>query len=85
MTDTSIVIRDDMRNCLVRSCSECSRETAPDGKPNIAGLAHRALMTKTIENVHGTLSWLDCSNCPVFLNLSEKEWEGILAEIDGCE
>ena len=81
----NIVAESDIRNCLVRSCSECSRETTPEGEPNIAGSMHRAMMTKTITNIHGTTSWLDCSNCPVFTNMSEQEWNGILAEIDGCE
>lgn len=75
----------DVKNCLVRSCTECSRDVLEDGTVNIAGMTHRALMTKTITNIHGTTSWLDCSNCPVFTGMTEQEWDNILAEIDGCE
>lgn len=69
----------------VRSCSDCCMECNPDGTPNTVGKEHQRKLTKTVTNVHGTHSWLECRDCYVFQNITEEEWNQMLADIDGTE
>lgn len=69
----------------VRSCSDCCMESNPDGTPNIVGRAFQATQTRTVTNVHGTYSWVDCAHCPITQNMTNEEWSAMLADIDGCE
>lgn len=69
----------------VRSCSDCCMECNPDGTPNEVGKAFQKKYTRTVSNIHGSYSWLDCAHCPIHLNLTDDEWEEILAEIDESE
>ena len=70
--------------CLVHDCTECSRNFNSDGKPNVAGMIHRQEMTKTFSNAHGTMSMLDCSNCPIHLrSVRTGEFDLVIREIDG--
>lgn len=69
----------------VRSCSDCCMECNPDGTENTVGRQFQKEHTKTITNVHGTYSWLDCQHCPIHMNMTDAEWEELLAEIDGTE
>lgn len=58
--------RERVPNSYVQSCSECCRERGPDGKPNTAGFLQQQRFTTVIENTHGRLELLDCSQCPVY-------------------
>lgn len=58
---------DAIPNSYVNSCTQCNFETGPDGGPNILGALQRAMMTKSIDNIHGHTEWLDCAHCPVAL------------------
>lgn len=69
----------------VRSCSDCCIESNPDGTPNTVGAAFRKEQTKTVNNVHGATSWVDCQNCPITKNITDKEWQNILNNIDSTE
>lgn len=84
---TTVIIEENPDpQCLVSSCSECSRNITPDGQLNVNGMIHRQLMTKTITNIHGTTSFMNCGNCPVHIkSVSTGEFDCILAEIDGQE
>lgn len=76
----------DIKECLVHSCTECSMVYLPDGKFNVKGAIHRALMTKESyggpDNKYKS-TWMDCRNCPVHLNISDEEWARILSDMDG--
>lgn len=52
-------------NSYVQSCTECCREKALDGGPNINGMLQKSMMRRTIDNVHGHMEWTDCGRCPV--------------------
>ena len=67
----------------IRSCSDCCMERNPDGTPNTVGQEHQRKLTKTVTNCHGTYSWLECRDCYVFQNITEEEWNQMLADIDG--
>ena len=67
----------------VRSCSDCCMLYNPDRTPNTVGAEFQKERTVTVTNIHGTYSYLDCRNCPIHLNMTDEEWEGVLADIDG--
>lgn len=73
----------EVKQCLVSSCTECCMTYLPNGEYNVKGAIHRAMMT--VENVYGNYrdTRLDCSNCPVHLNTSPEEWARILSDMDG--
>ncbi len=72
----SIVVHDDKRNCLVKTCSECCK-TEIDGKFNIRGMLHR-------QQYRAKWGGLDCSNCPVHLKSRETgEFDEICRLMDG--
>lgn len=76
----------DIKECIVHSCTECNMQYLHDGKFNIKGAIHRALMTRESGgDINGNYksTRLDCMNCPVHLNTSDEEWKRILSDIDG--
>lgn len=61
---------------LIKSCTECNTGLV-DGEPSVAAAVHRA--------IYETEWGMDCRKCPVFLSMTDKEWEEILNEMDGEE
>lgn len=54
------------------------------GSTILFGVVFRAMQTVAVSNVHGTLTWLDCRDCPVTNSMSDKEMKFVLADIDNC-
>lgn len=69
----------------VRTCSDCCMTCNPDGTENTVGRAFQESQTRTVSNVHGTYTWLDCAHCPITVNMTEDEWQQKLREIDDTE
>lgn len=69
----------------VRSCSDCCMAYNPDGTENTVGKQFQKEHTKTVTNVHGTYSWLDCQHCPIHVNMTDAAWAELLANIDGTK
>lgn len=69
----------------VRTCSDCCMDRNPDGTENTVGKAFRKSQTRTVSNLHGTYTWLDCAHCPITVNMTEDEWQQKLREIDDTE
>lgn len=69
----------------VRTCSDCCMTCNPDGTENTVGRAFQESQTRTVSNIHGTYTWLDCVHCPITANMTENEWQQKLREIDDTE
>jgi hypothetical protein len=77
----SVVFEQQMEQCLVKSCSECSTAVNPDGKLNVKGLMHRSLYWDQF-----SMNNLDCRKCPIHRNsVRTGEFERILHEVDHQE
>lgn len=69
----------------VKTCSDCCMTYNPDGTLNVVGLLFKQGQTKTVTNIHGSYTYVDCLHCPITQNMSDKKYAATLRAIDAEE